>query len=88
MNLKVIRLNQNYENAPMQYNTDFFLVVKCFQLNNLMIFFLIFAQNLDYNGYSLESPRRGGSNVYPQSMLGALKNKKNIKIFITENFHF
>ena len=29
---------------------------------------LIFAQNIDC-GYSLEPPRRGGSNEYPQSML-------------------
>ena len=29
--------------------------------------FLIFAQNIDY-GYTLEPPRRGGSNEYPQSM--------------------
>ena len=29
--------------------------------------FLIFAQNIDC-GYTLELPRRGGSNEYPQSM--------------------
>ena len=29
--------------------------------------FLIFAPKIDC-GYSLEPPRRGGSNVYPQSM--------------------
>ena len=37
--------------------------------------FLIFAQNIDC-GYTLEPPRRGGSNVYPQSMFSS-KNKKN-----------
>ena len=31
------------------------------------IIFLISAQNIDC-GYSLEPPRRGGSNEYPQSM--------------------
>ena len=41
-----------------------------------MIFFLFFAQNINC-GYTLEPPRRGGSNEYPQSMfLG--KNKKNM----------
>ena len=40
-----------------------------------MIFFLIFAQNIDC-GYKLESPRRGGSNEYPKFMLWS-KNKKN-----------
>ena len=36
--------------------------------------FLIFAQNIDC-GYTLEPPRRGGSNEYPQSMFWS-KNKK------------
>ena len=36
--------------------------------------FLIFAQNID-RGYTLEPPRRGGSNEYPQSMFWS-KNKK------------
>ena len=40
-----------------------------------LIFFLIFAQNID-RGYTLEPPRRGGSNEYPQSMFWS-KNKKN-----------
>ena len=33
-------------------------------------FFHISAQNIDC-GYSLEPPRRGGSNEYPQSMFSA-----------------
>ena len=37
--------------------------------------------------YSLEPPRRGGSNEYSQSMFLA-EIKKNIRIFISENFHF
>ena len=45
-----------------------------FQLKILDIF-LIFAQNIDC-GYTLEPPRRGGSNVYRQSMFWS-KNKKN-----------
>ena len=45
-----------------------------FQIKNSNIFH-ISAQNIDC-GYSLEPPRRGGSNEYPQSMfLG--RNKKN-----------
>ena len=39
------------------------------------IFFHISAQNIDC-GYSLELPRRGGSNEYPQSMFLS-RNKKN-----------
>ena len=45
-----------------------------FQLKIFDIF-LIFAQNIDC-GYTLEPPRRGGSNEYPQSMFWS-KNKKN-----------
>ena len=37
--------------------------------------FLIFAENIDC-GYTLEPPRRGGSNEYSQSMFWS-KNKKN-----------
>ena len=37
--------------------------------------FHIFAQNIDC-GYSLEPPRRGGSNEYPQAMFLS-RNKKN-----------
>ena len=49
------------------------------------IIFLIFAQNIDY-GYSLEPPRQGGSNEYPQSMFWAEIWK--YQNFLSENFHF
>ena len=39
--------------------------------------FLIFAQNIDC-GYSLEPPRRGGSNEYPQSMFLSRNKKTNV----------
>ena len=59
----------------MQY-TEIFLALKIesFQLKKFDIF-LIFALNIDC-GYTLEPPRRGGSNEYPQSMFWS-KNKKN-----------
>ena len=41
--------------------------------------FLISAQNLDC-GYSLEPPRRGGSNEYTQSMFLSRNNKKCIPL--------
>ena len=44
-----------------------------FQIKTLIFF--ISAQNIDC-GYSLEQPRRGGSNEYPQSMFLS-RNKKN-----------
>ena len=50
------------------------------------LFFLFLLQNIDC-GYSLEPPRRGGSNVYPQSMFGA-KIKNKYQTFSAENFQF
>ena len=46
-----------------------------FSDKKILIFFHISAQNIDC-GYSLEPPRRGGSNEYPQSMFLS-RNKKN-----------
>ena len=59
----------------MQY-TEIFKVVKMkiFSRNKNIYICLIFAQNIDY-GYTLEPPRRGGSNEYTQSMFWS-KNKK------------
>ena len=51
-----------------------FFSFRIFQLKNFDIF-LIFAQNIDC-GYTVEPPRQGGSNEYPQSMFWS-KNKKN-----------
>ena len=48
--------------------------IENFQIKNL-IFFLFLLKNTDC-GYSLEPPRRGGSNEYPQSMFLS-RNKKN-----------
>ena len=50
------------------------------------IIFLISAQNIDC-GYSLEPPRRGGSNEYPQSMFLS-RNMKYIRIFYLKIFSF
>ena len=71
----VTKLLKHYENMPMQYR-GIFKVVKNenFQWKKFDIF-LIFAQNIDC-GYTLEPPRRGSSNEYPQSMFWS-KNKKN-----------
>ena len=48
--------------------------IENFQIKNCYIFH-ISSQNIDC-GYSLEPPRRGGSNEYPQSMFLS-RNKKN-----------
>ena len=48
---------------------NFSTKIESFQIKILM-FFYISAQNVDC-GYSLEPPRQGGSNEYPQSMFSA-----------------
>ena len=49
------------------------------------IIFLMSAENIDC-GYSLEPPRRGGSNEYPQSIFEQKYEK--YQNFLSENFHF
>ena len=48
--------------------------------------FPISAQNIDC-GYSLEPPRRGGSNEYPQSMF-LIRNKKNNVYHFKPQFYY
>ena len=60
----------HYENMPIQMYWKFYhQKIENFQIKNSDIFH-ISAQNIDC-GYSLEPPRRGGSNEYPQSMFWA-----------------
>ena len=64
----------HYENTPIQiYEKFHFQKTEKFQIKNSDIFH-ISAQNIDY-GNSLEPPRRGGSNEYPQSMFYAVIRK-------------
>ena len=56
----------HYENMPMQYIENFLVAKIEIFIRNVLIFFLFLLQNIDC-GYSLEPPRRGGSNEYPQS---------------------
>ena len=66
--------SKHYENTPIQIYGKFHLQKsKNFQVQKLWIFH-ISAQNIDC-GYSLEPPRRGGSNEYPQSMFYAAIRK-------------
>ena len=57
----------HYKNRPIQIYWKFYNLKKeNFQIKNSDIFH-IFTHIIDC-GYSLEPPRRGGSNEYPQSM--------------------
>ena len=51
-------------NSP--FDPTFIYIVKL-GYAEVYLFFLFLLQNIEC-GYSLEPPRRGGSNVYPQSM--------------------
>ena len=64
----------HYENTPIQIYWEFFHQKWNFSDKKKSDIFLISAQNIDC-GYSLEPPRWGGSNEYPQSMFFS-KNKK------------
>ena len=58
----------HYENTPIQiYRKLHLQKLKIWDKKNSDIFHIP-AQNIDC-GYSLEPPRRGGSNEYPQSVL-------------------
>ena len=50
--------------------------IEKFQIKNSDNFH-VYAQNIDC-GYSLEPPRRGGSNEYPQSMFLSRHKKNNV----------
>ena len=59
----------------MQYTKNFLALKIEKNQQKYVDIFLIVAQNIDC-GYTLEPPRRGGSNEYPQSMFWS-KYKKN-----------
>ena len=66
----VFVLLYHYENMPIQIYWKFYHQKnESFQMK-ISKMFHISAQNIDC-GYSLEPPRRGGSNKYPQSMFWA-----------------
>ena len=67
----------HYENTPIPIYRKFHLQkTENFQIKNSDIFH-ISAQNIDC-GYSLEPPRRGGSNEYSQSMFLSRNKKDNV----------
>ena len=76
MSLSTVLQCIHYENTPIQKYRKFYLQKhKIFQIKKSDIFHLS-AQNIDC-GYSLEPPRRGGSNEYPKSMFLSRKKKNN-----------
>ena len=63
--------------CPCNKHRFFSIKIEHFQLEKF--FFIIFAQNIDC-GYTLEPPRRGGSNGYPQSMFWSKIRKIGIPL--------
>ena len=66
-------------------NKPNFYIVKLGVYRGIHYFFLFLLKNIDC-GYSLEPPRRGGSNKYPQSMFWTEIWK--LSEFLSENFQF
>ena len=62
-----------------------FYVVKLGFTGVVVIFLILLKENIDFR-YSLEPPRRGGSNECPQSMFS--RNMKKVSEFLSENFPF
>ena len=70
-------VTQHYENMPIQiYWKKLSPKNEKFQIKSSDIF-QISAQNIDC-AYSLEPPRRGGSNEYPHSMFLSRNKKENV----------
>ena len=79
--------DRQYENMPIQIYWKFYHQKWKFSYKKKnLIFFYISAQNID-SGYSLEPPRRGGSNEYPQSMFWTEIRKNNI-YFCKPQFYY
>ena len=80
---------QSLQNITKTYLYNFdplkphFYIVKL-GFTGVYIIFLISAQNIDC-GYSLEPPRRGGFNEYPQSIFWAEIRK--ISEFLSDFFY-
>ena len=68
VHIVILLFKCHHENSPIYFypQKPHFYIIKL-GFTGVYIIFLIFAQNIDC-GYSLEPPRRGGSNEYPQSM--------------------
>ena len=66
---------QHYENTPIQILWKFYTKKNKKNSDKYSDIFHNSAQKIDCR-YSLEPPRRGGSNEYPQSMFLS-RNKKN-----------
>ena len=82
-----MRRQAHHENAPIQIYWKFYHQKQKwkFSVKNFDIFH-ISAQNIDC-GYSLEPPRRGGSNEYPQSIFLS-RNKKNNVYPLKPQFYY
>ena len=64
----------HYENTPIQIYRKFYLQNQKFSDKKALIFFIFLLKNIGC-WYSLEPPRRGDSNQYPQFMYLS-RNKK------------
>ena len=66
---------EHYEKCPFKYTENF--TIKKWKFSDKSDIFHISSQNIDC-GHSLEPPRWGGSNEYPQSMFWTEIRKKYV----------
>ena len=69
-----LKFNTHYENTPIQIYTENFTSKNWKFSDKKLYIFKFLLKNIDC-GYSLEPPRRGGSNKTPQSMFLRRNNK-------------
>ena len=67
MNIFFLFLQENIRSSRKHTYIILTLIYKHWGLQGYTLFFLSLLKNIDC-GYSLEPPRQGGSNEYPQSM--------------------
>ena len=71
-----VRSPGHNENMPIKYIENF--TTKKWKFSDSKCWYILYsAQNIDC-GYSLEPPRRGGSNEYPQSLFLSRNKKINV----------
>ena len=83
---KYFRKYGSIQTRLFKYTENFTTKNLTFSDKNSDILHISAAQNIDC-GYSLEPPRQGGSNEYPQSMFLS-RNKKNNKHPCKPQFYY
>ena len=80
-------LKLHFYKVKLGFTLVYIIVLSSAQKHRLWVLIRTASQNIDC-GYSLEPPRRGGSNEYPQSMFLSRNMKKYQFFFYLKIFSF